>query len=189
MAQTPYPDLERGRGWHWLRALSSPATPPQTVSPPFTLHSPSSILPPRPPRYAVHTLYLDDTVAHLAAEAGFDTIVQVFPWSEINPERGRIVWRAPDDMVQNAQRYGLNLIIRLDMPPEWAKRDVTAGVPFDLPAYADYITAVASRYRGLIRGYIIWNEPNLAAEWSHSGVTCPTISNGTTAGWPIPPTT
>ncbi|MBP8001546.1 MAG: hypothetical protein KA314_07420 [Chloroflexi bacterium] len=154
------------------RFLPLPPHPKQYPHPsPFT--PPSSILPPRPPRYAVHTLYLDDTVAHLAAEAGFDTIVQVFPWSEINPERGRIVWRAPDDMVQNAQRYGLNLIIRLDMPPEWAKRDVTAGVPFDLPAYADYITAVASRYRGLIRGYIIWNEPNLAAEWSHSGGNLP----------------
>ncbi len=125
------------------------------------------------PRYAVHTLYLDDTTARLAAEAGFDTIVQVFPWRDLNPERGRITWHAADDMVQNAQQYGLNLVVRLDMPPDWAKRDVTTGVPFDLPAYADFVTAVASRYQGFILGYIIWNEPNLAAEWSRSGGNLP----------------
>lgn len=136
----------------------------------FTLSPQPSV---RPPHYAVHTLYLDDTTARLAAEAGFDTIVQVFPWRDLNPDRGRTTWHAADDMVRNAQRYNLNLVVRLDMPPDWAKRDAAAGVPFDLPAYADFVTAVASRYRGLILGYIIWNEPNLAAEWSRSGGNLP----------------
>jgi hypothetical protein len=133
----------------------------------------SFIIHPSSFRYAAHTLYLDDRTARLAAEAGFDTIVQVFPWRDLNPERGRFIWRAADDMMHNAQRYGLNLAVRLDMPPDWAKRDVSSGVPFDLPAYAEFVTAVASRYRGLILGYIIWNEPNLAAEWSHSGGNLP----------------
>ncbi|MBL1131523.1 MAG: hypothetical protein D8M54_23920 [Chloroflexi bacterium] len=42
-------------------------------------------------------------------------------------------------------------------------------MPFDLAAYADFVTAVAQRYRGTIAAYVIWNEPNLAAEWSRSG--------------------
>lgn len=127
----------------------------------------------RSPRYAAHTLYLDGTTARLAAEAGFDTIVQVFPWRDLNPQRGRYTWHAADDMVQNAQHYNLNLVVRLDMPPEWAIRDVTVGVPFDLPAYTDFVAAVASRYQGQILAYIIWNEPNLAAEWSRSGGNLP----------------
>ena len=145
-------------------------TKPSTDAPFLPLSPQPSLL---SPKYAVHTLYLDETTARLAAEAGFDTIVQVFPWKEINPERGRIIWRAPDDMLQNAQRFGLNLVVRLDMPPDWAKRDVSEGVPFDLPAYAEFVTAIASRYRGLITGYIVWNEPNLAAEWSRSGGNLP----------------
>lgn len=154
------------------RFLPLPTSLPKTSndSPYVGLSTQSSAL---TPQYAVHTLYLDDTTARLAVEAGFDTIVQVFPWRDLNPERGRTVWYAADDMVRNAQRYNLNLIVRLDMPPAWAIRDVTAGVPFDLPAYADFVTAVASRYRGLIPAYIIWNEPNLAAEWSRSGGNLP----------------
>ncbi len=140
---------------------------------------PDSNLPPpparqqRPFRYAVHTLFLDEHVARLAAEAGFDTVVQVFPWRDFNPEPGRYAWDAADYMVRNARNNNLDLVIRLDMPPAWAILPVDEGIPFDLPAYADFLTAVATRYQGHILGYIIWNEPNLAAEWSRSGGSQP----------------
>jgi hypothetical protein len=127
----------------------------------------------RPFRYAVHTLFLDEHVAPLAAEAGFDTVIQVFPWRDANPEPGYYNWAATDYMVQMAHTYELDLIIRLDMPPDWAVLPVESGVPFDLAAYADFVTAVATRYQSHILGYIIWNEPNLAAEWSRSGGNSP----------------
>lgn len=161
-----------GEGCHrFLPLTPQPAKIKQDT--PAYIPPSDAILPTNHFRYAAHTLYLDDRTARLAAEAGFDTIVQVFPWNEINPERGHFIWRAPDDMVQNAQRYGLNLIVRLDMPPDWATREVTSGVPFDLPAYIQFATAIAQRYRGQILAYIIWNEPNLAAEWSRSGGNLP----------------
>jgi hypothetical protein len=122
-----------------------------------------------PPRYAVHTLFVDETIANLAVEAGFDTIVQVLPWRDVNPAPGEFVWDFADALVQTVRQRGLNLVLRLDMPPEWAVQNDPAGLPFDLVAYAEFVTAVAQRYRGQILGYIIWNEPNLAAEWSRSG--------------------
>jgi GH35 family endo-1,4-beta-xylanase len=141
-------------------AIHQPASPdpplPATVSP-------------RPLAYAAHTLYLDATVARLAADAGFDTAVQVFPWRDLNPEPGRYTWAAADDMARNAAAAGLNLVVRLDMPPDWARVVDSAALPFDLAAYADFVSAVAGRYRGRVLGYIIWNEPNLAAEWRRSG--------------------
>lgn len=124
---------------------------------------------PRPLSYAAHTLYVDATVARLAANAGFDTVVQVFPWRDLNPEPGRYTWAAADDMARNAAGAGLNLVVRLDMPPDWARTATSAALPFDLAAYADFVSAVAERYRGRIPAYIIWNEPNLAAEWRRSG--------------------
>lgn len=39
------------------------------------------------------------------------------------------------------------------------------GPPRDLGDLADFLTAVATRYRGRIAAYQIWNEPNLAREW------------------------
>ncbi len=122
-----------------------------------------------PPRYAVHTLFVDETIADLAVEAGFDTIVQVLPWRDVHLAPGQFEWAAADALVQTVRQRGLNLVLRLDMPPAWASQNDPAGLPFNLADYADFITAVAHRYKGQILGYIIWNEPNLAAEWSRSG--------------------
>lgn len=151
-----------------LPASASPAT-----------HEPAAfgLAPPKPiPQAfysAVHTLFLDEPIARLAAEAGFDTVVQVFPWRDLNPAPGRFTWAAADSMVGAARRHQLNLVVRLDMPPDWARAAAEEGLPFSLPAYLDYVAAVAARYRGHVLGYLIWNEPNLAAEWSRSGEAAP----------------
>jgi hypothetical protein len=122
-----------------------------------------------PPRHAVHTLFVDETIVALAGEAGFDTIVQVLPWRDVHSAPDQFTWDAADALVQTVRQRGLNLVLRLDMPPSWAIQNEPDGLPFDLATYAEFVTAVASRYRGQILGYIIWNEPNLAAEWSRSG--------------------
>lgn len=136
-----------------------------------TAVSPNNIISANPaaPRYAVHTLFIDETIADLAVEAGFDTIVQVLPWRDVQLAPGQFEWAGADALVETVRQRGLNLVLRLDMPPAWAAQTDPAGLPFDLVAYAEFVTAVASRYRGKILGYIIWNEPNLAAEWSRSG--------------------
>jgi hypothetical protein len=137
----------------------------ETVVPPITIEATETA----PPRHAVHTLFVDETIADLAVEAGFDTIVQVLPWRDVHLAPGQFEWAAADALVQAVRQRGLNLVLRLDMPPAWAVQNDPAGLPFDLAAYADFVTAVATRYQGKILGYIIWNEPNLAAEWSRSG--------------------
>lgn len=162
------------RGARPLHVATIPACdrfgrPPSALA--AAVHQPATFSTPvsakRPMRYAVHTLFLDEVVAHHAATIGFDTIVQVFPWRDLNPAPGRYTWEASDYMVRVAQEAGLHLVVRLDMPPEWARQ--AGAIPFDLAAYADFVTAVAQRYRGTIAAYVIWNEPNLAAEWSRSG--------------------
>jgi len=114
---------------------------------------------------AAHTLFLDRPMAGLAAQAGFDTIVQVFPWRDLHPRPGYFDWRASDDMVRVAQAERLELVVRLDMPPFWATRRDPSDLPFELDAYLDFVRALVTRYRGYLLGYIIWNEPNLAEEW------------------------
>jgi polysaccharide biosynthesis protein PslG len=144
------------------------ATATHQPAPFFSLSDPAALLPAkRARRYAAHTIFLDNVTADHAVAAGFDTVVQVFPWRDLNSRPGHYAWEAGDYMVRMAQQNGLHLVVRLDMPPEWARRE--GAVPFDLAAYADFVTAVAQRYRGHIAGYVIWNEPNLAAEWSRSG--------------------
>jgi len=120
----------------------------------------------RPTITAVHTLRADDEMLRLASEGGFDAVVQVFSWLEIEPTREEWHWEYPDFLVRAAEHYGLDLIARLDGLPAWAAEEAAAGQADSLSDdYAAFAGTVAQRYRGQIKGYIVWNEPNLAKEW------------------------
>ena len=116
----------------------------------------------------VHTIRADDTTLRLARDAGFTWVVQLLEWREIEPVPGEYFWEYPDWLVRASEYYGLNLALRLDHPPEWALSHDPDGPPVAPAAYADFCGRVATRYRGRVRAYIIWNEPNLAREWAGS---------------------
>lgn len=122
----------------------------------------------QPLRVGVHTIRPDAVTLARAADLGVDTVVQLFPWREVEPTQGTFVWQEPDETVAGAAYYGFDLIVRLDQPPEWAliASPAPGSPPVDLAAYEYYVRAVANRYRGQVAGYIIWNEPNLALEWA-----------------------
>jgi hypothetical protein len=117
---------------------------------------------------AVHILSHDDQIYQLAAEGGYESIVQVFPWRDIEPTHDEWHWEQSDFAMRAADYYGLGLIVRLDHPPDWSlEPEHEAGKPpIDLEAYAGFVTAVARRYQGQVQGYIVWNEPNLNSEWA-----------------------
>jgi len=118
------------------------------------------------PIIAVHTLRADDEMLRLASEGGFDAVIQVFSWLEIEPTREEWHWEYPDFVIRAAEHYGLDLIVRLDGLPAWAAEEATVGQVGNLSEdYATFVGTVAQRYRGQIKGYIVWNEPNLAKEW------------------------
>ncbi len=126
--------------------------------------SPAQTLP------AVHTLRADDELLRLASDIGFQAVVQVLSWQEIEPTPGEWHWEYPDFLARAVDFYDLGLIVRLDHPPEWALHGQGQGMaghtpPFDMAAYLGFVEAVARRYQGRVDGYIIWNEPNLAREW------------------------
>lgn len=114
---------------------------------------------------AVHTISADNAVLEHAARAGFGTIVQLLEWRQVEPVPDEHYWEYADWLVRACEHYGLDLVLRLDHPPEWAIRAVHSP-PVDLEAYAAYVQKVSTRYRGRVQAYIIWNEPNLAAEWN-----------------------
>jgi photosystem II stability/assembly factor-like uncharacterized protein len=119
---------------------------------------------------AIHTLKADDGLLRLASDMGFQAVVQVLSWEEIEPTPGEWHWEYPDFLARAADFYDLGLVVRLDHPPEWALHGEGQGTaghtpPFDMEVYLRFVQAVAQRYRGRVQGYIIWNEPNLACEW------------------------
>lgn len=103
----------------------------------------------------------------IVKDMGFRWIKQGFGWRDIELEKGTFDWSHTDHIVDTAIRYGdIELIARVDHQPEWARSGCSLqGPPTDLRDLADFLTAVATRYRGKIAAYQIWNEPNLAREW------------------------
>ncbi len=110
----------------------------------------------------------------LLREAGITWVRQQFPWDRIevnkkgdfNSQFGS-TWAQYDRIVTLAQEYGIRIVARLDIPPDWARRDNSErrSPPDNYQDYGDFVAAVASRYKGKIHHYQIWNEPNLVAEW------------------------
>jgi polysaccharide biosynthesis protein PslG len=148
-----------GLGWPSSTTNAQPPPPlPEAESPEPTVR----------PRYGLHTLVADDRTLPLVQAAQMDTVVQLFTWWEIEPTQDQFIWQAADEAVAGADYYDLNLVVRLDKQPGWATLDpLTPGLPpVDLVEYDRWVRRIAARYRGRVAAYIIWNEPNLADEWS-----------------------
>jgi hypothetical protein len=120
----------------------------------------------------------------LIAEAGFHWVRQEFPWEDIeisakgdfwDHKWDQDAWAKYDRIVEAADRHGLEIIARLDNPPAWSRAVGNApgwekGPPDDYADYGDFVYTLVSRYRGRLRYYQIWNEPNIFPEWGDQAV-------------------
>jgi len=128
----------------------------------------------------------------MIADAGFTMIRQQFPWADIEIDgRGDFVdrrndldgdgmkdevsaWDKYDNIVDLAEQYGIEIQARLDNPPRWSRANPDIGdfaPPDDFQDFVNYTVAVAERYKGRIRYYQIWNEPNANGEWGNQPVS------------------
>jgi hypothetical protein len=105
----------------------------------------------------------------LVKELGFRWIKQSIEWRYVEPHvKGTLEFNEPDRLVAMTTQLNQKMIARLDNQPVWARSDKifpASGPPDKLQDYADFVHAVATRYKGKIQAYEIWNEPNLAVEW------------------------
>ena len=115
----------------------------------------------------------DDTLLQLGREAGVtwtrahDYWIP-FYWAPTEPEPGKWVWA--DEQVAKVRGYGYEILGMLGMPPEWAAVKVppeqrpggyiAQWQTRDLQAWEDYVYQTVSHYRGSVRCWEVWNEPN-----------------------------
>ena len=162
---------------------TSPPPPPPTATRPAapqTVFNWKGAVPPVPspitlpmgsPEYGMQAFmwWTQDTLNRdtaLVRNAGFGWIKQNFGWRDIEATRGQFDWHRSDRIVLSMNDAGMDMIVRLDFQPDWARAGCSLqGPPANPQDFADFVSAVATRYRGRIRAYEIWNEPNLAREW------------------------
>jgi hypothetical protein len=106
----------------------------------------------------------------LIQDMGFTWVKQAMAWRDIEGiEKGAYDWDRTDRLVRAVRHAKLNLMVRLDHQPFWSQSPDTDPLenapPENLQDFADFCRVVAERYKGKIRAYQVWNEPNLAREW------------------------
>jgi len=150
---------------------AAPAAPSHTVptinNEPVTMTSPD---------YGMQVfLFWQEEVADrdlkLVEDAGFNWVKQEFAWREIEGAgKGQFDWSRTDRIMNQIDAHGLKVIVRLGVQPQWATPNLPSpevGPPDNAQDFTDFVTAVATRYKGRADAYQIWNEPNLAREWGN----------------------
>ncbi|HOF18726.1 MAG TPA: hypothetical protein PK082_07430, partial [Phycisphaerae bacterium] len=116
-----------------------------------------------------------------AAAAAGATVMRIDAvWAKLEPRPGEWQWQMQDRLVGLAAKYGIEPQLLLGFAPSWAvSADLRAeqaeaykkhqpdawkislfGPPTEAP-WRNYVAEMVTRYRGRIRFYEIWNEPDL----------------------------
>jgi len=80
-----------------------------------------------------------------------------FRWADAEPEDDRFVWF--DSETRRAQRRGISVLGTLGTNNEWPQWADDDGLP-DLAKWQEYVGQVVRHYRGRVKAWEIWNEPN-----------------------------
>jgi hypothetical protein len=110
--------------------------------------------------------------AAMIRELGVDVVRHDLLWTKVQPTEDLYRWGIYDFLVDLSQRYEFDLLPIIAYSAEWAsvEDDPSAGEEwfFTPPATADYAWLAyqaASRYRGRVQAWQVWNEPNLSLFW------------------------
>jgi len=117
----------------------------------------------QPQAYGLVTHDLDDLRAGKMTELGAGFARISFRWWQIEPSRGRFEWATHDDYIHNqAAPRGIQLFVSLGEPPEWAGGGPEHNRrPASMDDWYNFVFQSVRRYRGRVRHWGIWNEPNL----------------------------
>jgi len=101
--------------------------------------------------------------------AGVGWIRIDFVWALVELDRDEFDWRRYDRLIDDTEARGLRVFATLQGTPQWATSgSLFNGVPDDPRDWQDFCYRAASRYRGRIHAWGLWNEPNLDRFWEGS---------------------
>ena len=116
---------------------------------------------------------MGDTEVRIAKLAGASFARFHVTWPELEPAKGQFRWETLDYFVDKCREAGLEPAVCFYGTPRWAsaKPDdarffvhvwaYNAHPPRELADWTDFIGAMVDRYRGDVRIWGVWNEPNL----------------------------
>lgn len=130
---------------------------------------------PPPPPSLLHGFQIDfghdyERALKLTREAGFGRVKLQVRWVDMEPTKGKIDWTYLDKVVDTANKQGVQIMMSVTAAPLWSRPSgstaATDGPPSDPKLFADFLTSLATRYKGKVTAYEIWNEQNSNREWA-----------------------
>ncbi len=108
-------------------------------------------------------------LAYMVNDMGSGWARSYVNWATVEQQRGEFRWVDPDNIVQAFGDQEVKILMRVHGTPAWARPADTMFThpPTDLRDFANFMTALAARYKGRVAAYEIWNEPNLNYEWGN----------------------
>ena len=143
---------------------TSPAPAEQPLS------SPTPLPPPVPkPGYGVQIhLFAGDMAETLewARGLGVGWVKQQVTWHTVEHGPDNFEWEPLDRAVAACNEFGFKLLLGVVHAPDWTRTsELETGPPADYAEFGRFMAQLATRYRGRVVAYELWNEPNLAREW------------------------
>lgn len=96
-------------------------------------------------------------------------------WSSVNPAPGVYQWSRLDNFVTEVAARDVDIIYTFGVTPRWASVNPSGTgcaygdgtcYPPRVDAWAEFLSAITARYRGKIKYWELWNEPNVPAFWA-----------------------
>jgi hypothetical protein len=141
------------------------------------------------PRQEIPASFFGMHIHHMVSPNGTDPLT---PWPSINVPEWRLwdarvtwpdlepnknQWRFDnlDKSLAMAEAHHTEVLMTLGLTPRWASarpeepsayQPGFAAEPKDMEDWRTFVRTVATRYKGRIHAYEIWNEPNLKQFWS-----------------------
>lgn len=113
-----------------------------------------------------HALDATEYTMSLIDDLGMGWVKQQVRWEHVERSPGSYQWGDPDRVADAAGQAGLKVLFSVVAAPDWARPGKEGSGPPDDPAdFARFMSAMATRYRGRVQAYEIWNEQNLKREW------------------------
>lgn len=103
-------------------------------------------------------------VMNAVTGAGFGWVKQQVRWADVQPNPGSSYnWGSLDQVVSAANASGVHVLFSVVQAPGWAAVSGT-NYPKNPSDFASFMSAMASRYKGRVAAYEVWNEENFARE-------------------------
>ncbi|PGY12677.1 endo-1,4-beta-xylanase [Bacillus sp. AFS031507] len=98
-------------------------------------------------------------------------------WRQLEPQKGHFNFEKLDQMVSTAIKNHQEILMTLGQPPNWATGGKSSSKygenynslpPTDIRDWSNYVKTIGNRYKGKIKFFEVWNEPNIINFYSGS---------------------